>query len=75
MENFPILGTITEDIQNNLFDYLVDLNSPDTPKEILDKIIDIKKELGSFPLGSVKISENEWVVIDTSGQIYFKLIK
>lgn len=72
---YPVIDTLPEEISNNIFDYLADLNSSQTPKEILENIIEMKKEFGTYPLGAIKISNSEWAVIDTSGNVYFKLNK
>lgn len=73
--DYDIIGRLSDNMVDNLFENLVDLNSKETPREVLEKIIEIKKELGSFPLGSVKLSENEWAIVDSSGYIYFKIRK
>lgn len=74
-EKYPVLGVLSENISKDIFNYLLDLNSPETPKEILENIIEMKKEFGTYPLGAVKTSDSEWSIIDSSGNIYFKLNK
>lgn len=75
MDKYPIIETLPENILKNIFNYLVDLNSSKTPQEIIENILEMKKEFGSYPLGAVKISNSEWAIVDTSGNVYFKLNK
>jgi hypothetical protein len=70
-----IIGTLDIEIQKNIFNFLIDINSKENPPEILEKIIELKLELGSTPLGLVRISDKQLAIADSSGNIYFILNK
>lgn len=73
--NAKIIDILPIEIQNNLYNYLIDINSKNNPPYILEKIMELKTELGSMPLGVVNLSESELAIVDSSGNIYYKINK
>ena len=54
-------------------DHLVDLNSSEVPERVMAEFWDIKKDLGSYPLGIAKLPEDGWYIHDTSGKVHLRL--
>ena len=55
---------------DTLNSYLKNINSDEIPEHILNSFWEVKKDLGSLPLGIAFFPKEGWFIVDGQGSVY-----